>query len=100
MLPPGRAGGGPPRDGGLPWPEPAPRPTPLRAGAAGTRPTHRASSDWFRDEGSSFRPLPPGAVSGEVLARGPGDPRRGAARPPPPPGETSTLTGTAARAQS
>src|SRR5947207_13928402 len=29
----------------------------------------RASRDWFRDEWSSFRPLPPEVVTGAVLAR-------------------------------
>jgi len=36
----------------------------------------RASRDWFRDEWSSFRPLPPEVVTGEVLARATADRRR------------------------
>src|SRR5438874_1770955 len=36
----------------------------------------RASRDWFRDEWSSFRPLPPEVVTGEVLARATADGRR------------------------
>src|ERR1043166_9411249 len=40
----------------------------------------RASREWFRDEWSSFRPVPPEVTIGEVLARAPGDPR--AAGPP------------------
>ena len=37
----------------------------------------RASREWFRDEWSSFRPLPPEVMTGEVLARATAD-RRGA----------------------
>jgi hypothetical protein len=37
----------------------------------------RASREWFRDEWSSFRPLPPEVMTGEVLARAAAD-RRGA----------------------
>jgi hypothetical protein len=44
--------------------------------AEGTAAAVRASSDWFRDEWSSFRPLPPEVVSGEVLARATADRRR------------------------
>src|SRR5712691_702725 len=40
----------------------------------------RASREWFRDEWSSFRPLPPEVVMGEVLARTAVDRRRWAAR--------------------
>src|SRR3989440_2775522 len=36
----------------------------------------RASRDWFRDEWSSFRPLPPEVLTGEVLARATADRRR------------------------
>src|SRR5438046_9502978 len=39
----------------------------------------RASRDWFRDEWSSFRPVPPELTIGEVLARTTAD-RRAAAR--------------------
>jgi hypothetical protein len=46
----------------------------------GTAAAIRASSDWFRDEWSSFRPLPPEVVSGEVLARATADRRRVADR--------------------
>src|SRR6266571_3117538 len=35
-----------------------------------------SSRDWFRDEWSSFRPLPPEVVTGEVLARATADRRR------------------------
>lgn len=38
----------------------------------------RASREWFRDEWSSFRPLPPEVMTGEVLARAAAD-RRGTA---------------------
>jgi hypothetical protein len=48
--------------------------------AEGTAAAIRASSDWFRDEWSSFRPLPPEVVSGEVLARATADRRRVADR--------------------
>jgi hypothetical protein len=48
--------------------------------AEGTTAAVRASSDWFRDEWSSFRPLPPEVVSGEVLARATADRRRVADR--------------------
>jgi hypothetical protein len=40
----------------------------------------RASRDWFRDEWSSFRPIPPEVVMGEVLARAAADRRREAER--------------------
>jgi len=40
----------------------------------------RASREWFRDEWSSFRPLPPEVVMGEVLARTAVDRRREAER--------------------
>jgi hypothetical protein len=40
----------------------------------------RASRDWFRDEWSSFRPLPPEVIMGEVLARTTADRRREAER--------------------
>jgi hypothetical protein len=36
----------------------------------------RASRDWFRDEWSSFRPLPPEVIIGEVLAASSADRRR------------------------
>lgn len=36
----------------------------------------RASREWFRDEWSSFRPLPPEIMAGEVLARATADRRR------------------------
>jgi hypothetical protein len=39
----------------------------------------RASRDWFRDEWSSFRPVPPEVTIGEVLARATAD-RRAADR--------------------
>src|SRR5260370_39330206 len=45
-------------------------------GAEGTSAAIRASTDWFRDEWSSFRPLPPEVVAGEVLARATADRRR------------------------
>jgi hypothetical protein len=48
--------------------------------AEGTAAAIHASSDWFRDEWSSFRPLPPAVVSGEVLARATADRRRVADR--------------------
>jgi hypothetical protein len=35
----------------------------------------RASRDWFRDEWSSFRPVPPEVTVGEVLARATADRR-------------------------
>jgi len=44
--------------------------------AEGTSAAIRASTDWFRDEWSSFRPLPPEVVAGEVLARATADRRR------------------------
>src|SRR5882762_5148921 len=40
----------------------------------------RASREWVRDEWSSFRPLPPEVVMGEVLARTAVDRRREAER--------------------
>lgn len=40
----------------------------------------RASREWFRDEWSSFRPLPPEVIMGEVLARTTVDRRREAER--------------------
>jgi hypothetical protein len=40
----------------------------------------RASREWFRDEWSSFRPLPPEVIMGEVLARTTADRRREAER--------------------
>lgn len=36
----------------------------------------RASREWFRDEWSSFRPVPPEVVAGEVLAHATSDRRR------------------------
>ncbi|HEX9283280.1 MAG TPA: hypothetical protein VF882_05785 [Gemmatimonadales bacterium] len=36
----------------------------------------RASREWFRDEWSSFRPVPPEVVGGEVLAHATSDRRR------------------------
>src|SRR6266849_4669947 len=60
--------------------------------AEGTAAAIRASSDWFRDEWSSFRPLPPEVVSGEVLARAAADRRRLALV------EATTWTGTERRA--
>jgi hypothetical protein len=47
---------------------------------AGAAAAVRASRDWFRDEWSSFRPLPPEVVTGEVLARTTVDRRREAER--------------------
>jgi len=40
----------------------------------------QASREWFRDEWSSFRPLPPEIMNGEVLARATADRRRVADR--------------------
>ena len=37
----------------------------------------RASREWFRDEWSSFRPVPPEVTFGEVLARATADRRAG-----------------------
>lgn len=37
----------------------------------------RASREWFRDEWSSFRPIPPEVTFGEVLARATADRRAG-----------------------
>ena len=44
--------------------------------AAGTEAAVRAARDWFRDEWSSFRPLPPEVITGEVLAAATADRRR------------------------
>jgi hypothetical protein len=43
---------------------------------AGTAAAVRATRDWFRDEWSSFRPLPPEVVKGEVVAGTTTDRRR------------------------
>jgi hypothetical protein len=43
---------------------------------AGTAAAVRATRDWFRDEWSSFRPLPPEVIQGEVLAGTTTDRRR------------------------
>jgi len=40
----------------------------------------QASREWFRDEWSSFRPLPPEVITGEVLAVSSADRRRRADR--------------------
>lgn len=40
----------------------------------------RASREWFRDEWSSFRPVPPEVTFGEVLARATADRRAGERR--------------------
>src|SRR5437870_12755372 len=45
----------------------------------GTADAVRASREWFRDEWSSFRPVPPEVTIGEVLARATAD-RRAADR--------------------
>ncbi len=66
--------------------------------AEGTAAAIRASSDWFRDEWSSFRPLPPEVVSGEVLARATADRRRVADRRRLALVEATTWTGTERRA--
>src|SRR2546428_4345093 len=42
----------------------------------GTADAVRASREWFRDEWSSFRPVPPEVVVGEVLAHATSDRRR------------------------
>ena len=47
---------------------------------AGTTAALRATRDWFRDEWSSFRPLPPEVIKGEVLAVATTDRRRVADR--------------------
>jgi hypothetical protein len=44
--------------------------------AEGTTDAVRASREWFRDEWSSFRPVPPEVVVGEVLAHATSDRRR------------------------
>lgn len=66
--------------------------------AEGTAAAIRASSDWFRDEWSSFRPLPPEVVSGEVLARATADRRRVPDRRRLALVEATTWTGTERRA--
>lgn len=43
---------------------------------AGAAEAVRASREWFRDEWSSFRPIPPEVVTGEVLAGATVDRRR------------------------
>lgn len=43
---------------------------------AGAATAVRASREWFRDEWSSFRPIPPEVVTGEVLAGATADRRR------------------------
>ncbi|HET7296833.1 MAG TPA: hypothetical protein VFI66_06795 [Gemmatimonadales bacterium] len=43
---------------------------------AGTTAAVRAARDWFRDEWSSFRPLPPEVITGEVVAAASADRRR------------------------
>lgn len=43
---------------------------------AGAAAAVRASREWFRDEWSSFRPIPPEVVTGEVLAGATVDRRR------------------------
>ena len=47
---------------------------------AGTAAAVRATRDWFRDEWSSFRPLPPEVITGEVVAGTTTDRRRVADR--------------------
>ena len=47
---------------------------------AGTTAAVRAAHDWFRDEWSSFRPLPPEVIAGEVVAATTADRRRVADR--------------------
>lgn len=47
---------------------------------AGAAAAVRASREWFRDEWSSFRPIPPEVVTGTVLARVQADRRRLSAR--------------------
>jgi hypothetical protein len=47
---------------------------------AGIAAAVRATRDWFRDEWSSFRPLPPEVIKGEVLAGTTTDRRRVADR--------------------
>jgi hypothetical protein len=44
--------------------------------AAGTAAAVRAAREWFRDEWSSFRPLPPEVIAGEVMAASTADRRR------------------------
>ncbi len=66
--------------------------------AEGTAAAIRASSDWFRDEWPSFRPLPPEVVSGEVLARATADRRRVPDRRRLALVEATTWTGTERRA--
>jgi hypothetical protein len=66
--------------------------------AEGATAAVRASSDWFRDEWSSFRPLPPEVVSGEVLARATAGRRRVADRRRLALVEATTWTGTERRA--
>ena len=43
---------------------------------AGATAAVRAARDWFRDEWSSFRPLPPEVITGEVVAATSADRRR------------------------
>src|SRR5690349_3059467 len=44
--------------------------------ASGTAAAVRAARDWFRDDWSSFRPLPPEVITGEVVAASSADRRR------------------------
>ncbi len=44
--------------------------------ATGAAEAVRAAREWFRDEWSSFRPLPPEVITGEVVAASSADRRR------------------------
>src|SRR5260370_40359108 len=56
----------------------------------------RVSREWFRAEWSSFRPVPPDVVAGEVLALAPND-RRRLPRPRPGAGSRGRAASPAAR---